>query len=50
MKRDRTGGIWAVNYTIFGAGDMEAMACLVLGEKDVGWKWGEDGRASVEVN
>lgn len=38
------------NYTILGAGDKEIMACLMFGEKDVDWKWDEDGETPVKIN
>ena len=39
-----------LNFSLFGDGDKEIVAKMFFGEKDIDWKWDEDGETPVQIN
>ncbi len=39
-----------LNFSLFGEGDKETVAKMFFGEKDIDWKWDEDGETPVQIN
>lgn len=39
-----------LNFSLFGDGDKETVAKMFFGEKDIDWKWDEDGETPVQIN